>query len=110
MSRYSLKPLPEHSDIFEVAVGWDPGLDTYFVQVFGTPDVSCEPDVWLWLGTKFREILTIELLLAIAEPFAEVSAELSSQLEQDRTAHPFDQMRPIGRIGAALLGYAMFGR
>jgi len=31
MSRYSLKPLPRRSDLYEVAVGWDPALETYFV-------------------------------------------------------------------------------
>jgi len=34
MSRYSLRPLPHRSDVFEVAVGWDAGLSTYFVTVF----------------------------------------------------------------------------
>lgn len=110
MSRYSLRPLPHHSDIFEVAVGWDPGLDTFFVQVFGTPEAYGEPDVRLWRGTTFREVLTVDVLLAIADPFAEVPSELRAQLEQDRTAQPFDQMRPIGRIVRELLGYLNFGR
>ena len=50
MSRYSLKPLPEHSGIFEVAVGWDPGLGTFFAIVFGVPSADRDPDVRHWLA------------------------------------------------------------
>ncbi|WP_020997455.1 hypothetical protein [Sphingomonas sp. ERG5] len=105
MSRYSLKPLPEYSDIFEVAVGWDPGLDTYFVQVFGTPDASSEPDVRLWQGTSLREIVEVQALLAIAGNYAEISGEVSAILEWDRGNCPHDPMRPIGRIVAEILGH-----
>ena len=45
MSRYSLKPLPEHADLFEVALGWDPGLGTYFLTLFGAPDQDRETDI-----------------------------------------------------------------
>lgn len=38
MSRYSLKSLAERADVFEVAIGWDPGLGTYFAIVFGVPE------------------------------------------------------------------------
>jgi len=55
MSRYSLRPLAQHTDLFEIALGWDPGLGTYFVTVFGTPDRNCEPDIRLWRGTSPRE-------------------------------------------------------
>ena len=105
MSRYSLKPLPEHSGIFEVAVGWDPGLDTFFVQVFGTPEAYGEPDVRLWRGTTFQEISTVYTLLAVAEGFAEIPAGLMAQLEKDRTAESSDHKRSIGRIVSELLGY-----
>ncbi len=110
MSRYSLKPLPEHSDILEVAVGWDPGLDTFFVQVFGAPETYGEPEVRLWGGTTFREIPTVDVLLAIAEEFVEIPAVLRAQLEQDRTAEPFDKMRPVDRIVAKILDYATLSR
>ena len=42
MSRYSLKPLPHQDDLFEVALGWDPGLDTFFVTVFAASDGAPE--------------------------------------------------------------------
>lgn len=87
MSRYSLKPLPEYSDIFEVAVGWDPGLDTYFVQVFGTPDASSEPEVRLWRGTSVREIVAVQELLAIAGNYAEVPGALSARLRVGFETH-----------------------
>ena len=56
MSRYSLRPLARYNDLFEIALGWDPGLGTYFVTVFGTPDCDREPDIRLWRGTGPREI------------------------------------------------------
>lgn len=105
MSRYSLKPLPEYSDIFEVAVGWDPGLDTYFVQVFGTPDASSEPEVRLWRGTSVREIVAVQELLAIAGNYAEVPGALSARLTLDRNYCPHDPMRPITRIFAELMSH-----
>lgn len=54
MGRYSLKPRPQHSDIFEVAIGWDPALETFFVMVFGIADARRDPDVRHWLGGQPR--------------------------------------------------------
>ncbi|WP_062346006.1 hypothetical protein [Novosphingobium sp. CCH12-A3] len=68
MSRYSLKPLPEYSDIFEVAVGWDPGLDTFFVMVFGVAETGLDLQVLHWLGGQHRQIVSIEELQAEVSP------------------------------------------
>lgn len=62
MSRYSLKPLPHCADLFEVAVGWDPGLETFFVMVFGLADAGCDPEVLHWLGGQPSQIVTVEEL------------------------------------------------
>ena len=84
MSRYSLKPLPERSDIFEVAVGWDPGLGTFFVVVFGVADAGRETDVRHWLGGQPRQIVTVEELQAEVLPYAELPLELVSRLRGDK--------------------------
>jgi len=88
MSRYSLKPLPHRADLFEVAVGWDPGLSTYFTIVFGAPETDCEPEVLLWRGRTFGEIHGVAELLYIVLEFAEVVGELRGRLDADRSAAP----------------------
>ena len=104
MSRYSLKPLAHHVDLFEVALGWDPGLDTFFVTVFAACDGTPDPDVRLWRGTTFREIPTAAALLAIVRDYAEVPEGLASRLEIDRLRNPHDPTRPISPLIAGLLG------
>lgn len=84
MSRYSLKPLPQHSDIFEVAVGWDPALETFFVMVFGVADAGRDPDVRHWLGGQPRQIATVEELQAEVLQYAELPMGLVSQLRGDQ--------------------------
>lgn len=103
MSRYSLKPLPHRADLFEVAVGWDSGLDTYFVIAFGGPDAVREPAIRLWRGTSLREITSSEGLLAIARPLAEIPDDLAAKLHLDRLAAPHNPKASISRMIADLL-------
>lgn len=84
MSRYSLRPLAQHSDIFEVAVGWDPALETFFVMVFGVADAGRETDVRHWRGGQPRQILSVEELQAEVLPYAELPTELMSRLRSDQ--------------------------
>jgi len=84
MSRYSLKPLPKHSDIFEVAVGWDAGLGTFFVIVFGVADADRDPDVRHWSGGQPRQIVTVEELQAATLPYAELPMDLVTRLRGDQ--------------------------
>lgn len=84
MSRYSLKPLPGRSDIFEVAVGWDPGLGTFFVLVLGVADAGRDPDVRYWHGGQPNQIVTVEDLQAALSPYAELPVELASRLANDQ--------------------------
>lgn len=69
MSRYSLKPLPHRADLFEVAVGWDAGLSTYFTIVFGAPEIACEPKALLWRGRTFGEISGVAELLSVVRDY-----------------------------------------
>lgn len=84
MSRYSLKPLPERSDIFEVAVGWDPGLCTFFVMVFGVADVGRDPNVRHWLGGQPKQIATVEELEGAVASYAKIPPELVGRLVNDQ--------------------------
>lgn len=103
MSRYSLKPLPHLPDLFEIAVGWDPGLDTYFVTVFGVPDAGGEPEVRHWHGSSPSEIASVEALLARANEYADVPAGLHARLEADRCANPHEAANILGRLAAKFL-------
>lgn len=103
MSRYSLKPLPEHSDIFEVAVGWDPGLDTFFVVVFGVADAGRETDVRQWRGGQPRQIVTVEELQAEVSPYAELPMELMSLLRDDQRNGGANPSQRLSRFISRLL-------
>ena len=104
MSRYSLRPLAGLADLFEVALGWDPGLGTYFVVVFGTPDKEREPDIRLWRGTAPREIGTAAELIALVARYAENPECLARQLEIDRLASPHNPDRPASKLLEEILG------
>lgn len=104
MSRFSLRPLAHHTDLFEIALGWDPGLGTYFVTVFGTPDRDREPDIRLWRGTSPREIGAPCEIIAIASAYAEIPDGLARQLEIDRLACPHNPDRPASKLLEELLG------
>jgi hypothetical protein len=104
MSRYSLRPLAEHADLFEIALGWDPGLGTYFVTVFGPPDRDREPDIRLWRGTNPREIAAASAIIAIAAEYAEIPDGLTRQLDIDRLTNPHNPDRPASKLLEALLG------
>jgi len=104
MSRYSLKPLPEHSHIFEVAVGWDPGLGTFFVMVFGVADTGSDLDVRYWQGGKPNEIQTLQKLQNIVEPFGEITPELAQLLEADQHDRSANHSRQLSQFTAMLLG------
>lgn len=106
MSRYSLKPLPHRADLFEVAVGWDPGLETYFVMVFGTPGTQREPEVRLWRGNYLHDVAEAQELLAIAAQYAEVPTDLAIRLQEDQNAAPPQHRQPISRLISDLLGRA----
>ncbi len=84
MSRYSLKPLPHRSDLFEVAVGWDAGFGTFFVLLFGTPGAEAEPVVCLWRGSTPCEYIHAAEIVTIAARYAEVPDDFASKLELDR--------------------------
>lgn len=95
MSRYSLKPLPNRTNLFEVVIGWDAGLATFFVAMFGPPDSNSEPAVRLWRGTKPCEIVNACEAVSLAACYAQIPDNLMHQLELDRFAKPPDQSSAI---------------
>lgn len=104
MSRYSLKPLPHRADLFEVAVGWDPGLETYFIMVFGVPVHGLEPEVRHWGGGSPRQISSIQALRQEVEGYAILEPELISQLEADQSLRRTEAPQRMSRFISRILG------
>ena len=77
MSRHQL---PTSNPRFEVFVGWDPPLQTYFLQVYdieGTPDTQ----PFIWRGAD--EILSFRELLTALPSYAPLSVEMADLLAED---------------------------
>ena len=98
-----MKPRPGRSDIFEVAVGWDAGLGTFFVLVFGFVDADRDPDVLHWLGGQPRQIATVEELEAEVSPYAELPMELASRLANDQSHERASPSQRLSRFISKLL-------
>lgn len=86
MSRYSLKPLPNRADLFEVVVGWDAGFGTYFMIVFGGCNEENDPELKTWWGALPAQITTVLDLRCLVEQYAELHPRLIAQLRADRKA------------------------
>jgi hypothetical protein len=86
MSRYSLKPLPQRADVFEVAVGWDAGFGTFFVIVFGSCKEGHDPELKTWEGARPGQIPTLLHLRHLIKQYADLDPELLSRLQADHRA------------------------
>ena len=90
MSRHSLQPLPGRGMIYEVAIGWDRPLGTFFVIIFGTPDDDDsapggdELTPLLWEGAAPGALITPEAAIAFAAPYALIPDGLAALLAADR--------------------------
>ena len=91
MSRYTIR-----NDEYEVIVGWDRGLQTFFYQVFDTyASVLEEEDVLVASSGDYpREIQEAREMKVPLEPYAELSEEWISRLENEKQASS-GQLNPI---------------
>ena len=109
MSRHSLVPLPEHGAIYEIAIGWDRALGTFFVIVFGTFDDDDsapggdELTPLLWEGAAPGALITPEATIAFAAPYAVIPDGLAALLAADRQAEGGTVDRPAQRSALAAL-------
>jgi hypothetical protein len=88
MSRYDLEPL---ESCYEIAVGWDPGLGNFFLQVIdrdlANEDDSDVDDVIVWLGAdEFRTELDVDRVLAEAAKWAVLPEDLRPRLLSDQVS------------------------
>lgn len=59
-----LKGYPLFAWLRECIVGWDEGLETYFIQSFEVCIDGCDELVW-WLGVTPREIPSFDMLCTV---------------------------------------------
>jgi hypothetical protein len=79
MSRHRL---PTKTPRYEVVVGWDPPMQTYFAQVFDAEGEELDQP-FIWLGADGWSVPWSEIAGALA-PYASVSRELIAVLLEDR--------------------------
>lgn len=80
MSRHILTP---KNPLHVVIVGWDPPLQTFFVQVIdGSKDE--ENRMVLWKGTSMRELYEVGQLRRQVSRYAEFSPEIAGILYGDK--------------------------
>lgn len=81
--------IPARDPAKRVVVGWDPPLQTYFVQVIDRAREAQEDDendkFDLWVGCTFGEIDTIDGVAGYVSPHAELTGLMRATLYCDRT-------------------------
>jgi hypothetical protein len=88
MSRHEIESFAKR---YEVAVGWDRPLNTYFAQVKDLEDTDEDSDpLIVWVGTSYSEILRPEDLQSHIAPFATIARVTLKALRKDR-AHTLDK-------------------
>jgi hypothetical protein len=110
MSRHSLQPRADQRHIYEIAIGWDRPLRTFFVIIFGTPEDDDErlgrggdaPESdellpLLWEGTAPGALATPAAAIALAAPYAQIPDALEAQLEADRASESSSVEGPVQR-------------
>lgn len=85
MSRYRLTP---HASRYEVIVGWDPPLETFFGQVFVPAAAEDDDACVLWVGGALRALPTVALLQACLRGYATIPEEVVAQLHHDAATTP----------------------
>ncbi len=82
MSRHDLQPF---DPTYDIVVGWDPPMHTFFAQVLDTKadEAHANYEV-LWIGTSHGEVLDPAAVIAAVRPFATIPDDLCRTLQVDR--------------------------
>jgi hypothetical protein len=82
MSRYRI---PADDPRYDVIVGWDDPLETYFATVFDTTmDEDDDAACMLWEGAARRALPTVAALQDCLQAYATIPPAVRAQLHQDR--------------------------
>lgn len=77
MSRHRIAETPK-----EIVVGWDPPLQTFFLQILDP--AKDEEEIVLWIGMRQNELPEVADLAAALAPYAALTPELAQQLEAEK--------------------------
>jgi hypothetical protein len=69
---------------YEIVIGWDNPLESFFVQVWDK--ASDEEEPVLWMGVKPGEVATVEALAALVRPYGEIPGAILARLREDVAA------------------------
>jgi hypothetical protein len=85
MSRHDLIPFSKQ---YDVTIGWDPPLETFFAQVEDLTLARQDDDnaMVVWVGTSYREILRPEDLATHVTKYAVLTDQDLETLRADRAA------------------------
>jgi hypothetical protein len=96
MSRYCIHPRKPQ---YEIVIGWDKPLHTFFAQVWDKESISEDPE--LWVGVAFGQVPTCEHLEQILKPYAAIPEHICIQLTKDKEQPVLDLIRDMWMAGAA---------
>ena len=100
MSRHAV---PSFDARYEIAVGWDRPLNSYFAQVEDMHADDDEDPVVVWVGAGPSEIQTPEALRAPIAAYGTLTDEMISTLAADRAATLDRGNSPLQRDGLAAI-------
>jgi hypothetical protein len=98
MSQYVI---PGTEPVYVIMVGYDPPLETFFVQVHTYDRPDTEDHLVYWRGTTPHELTTVAALAEAMAPYGVLSAEMHIQLQHDydtRTTPTLLQRAIIARM------------
>ncbi len=78
----SLYGINDEDDEYDIVVGWDPPLQTYFARVEPPGDTEPE-DVVFAIGRRAREVPTVVALKDALEGWATIPADVLEELYKD---------------------------
>lgn len=88
MSRYKIEC---KNPAFDVFVGWDRPLETFFGQVLN-PEAETDLEmVVLWCGANWNEVPTVAKLAEMMREYADLTEEVAARLNRDQAANPHSQ-------------------
>jgi len=83
MSRYTIPPNDRR---FQVIVGWDAPLTTFFAQVFDMTVDAEEDDTAcvLWVGADLQALTTVAAVQDALQAYATIAPDVAARLQHDQ--------------------------
>lgn len=83
---------------FQITVGWDNPLNTYFAQVEDTEAEDEDDPVVVWVGTSHGEIQAPEALQGFVAKYGNIPEDILEDLRADRAAMLDGGPSPLQRL------------